>query len=416
MQKTSLTIVALMAVFVLASSAFSIGLKGDFDNDGDVDAEDLAVFSENYGKIDGTCTDSDNCVPGYYCEKDIGDCNGVGMCTEKPNGCPEIYDPVCGCDGETYANLCFAAAAGVNVLHKGQCPMPDLFMLDEIFTIEYQEEKQNEEENIRIKFERVRSDSRCQIDVLCVWQGNAEVEFSFSKNNVWRTILLNTGVEPTEVFLFGYSIKLESLEPPVLSNIPPEQEDYIAYLIIKKSTVSCLNNTDCSNDSYCAKEPGDCDGSGECRPRPTICPDVWDPVCGCDGKTYGNACDAAAAGINVDYKGECRPKYCYGNDMCGTDEYCLFEPCAVETGVCVPRPEICPYLWDPVCGCDNRTYPNACAAAANGMSVAYKSECEPDGCCVDLCGDGECNQTVCLACGCPCAETPTSCPQDCLAN
>lgn len=33
--------------------------------------------------------------------------------------------------------------------------------------------------------------------------------------------------------------------------------------------------------------------------------------------------------------------------------------------------------------------------------------------CKDSCGDGECQEVVCLALGCPCAETRESCPQDC---
>jgi hypothetical protein len=33
--------------------------------------------------------------------------------------------------------------------------------------------------------------------------------------------------------------------------------------------------------------------------------------------------------------------------------------------------------------------------------------------CEDLCGDGICQEIVCMAVGCPCPETPESCPEDC---
>ncbi len=36
-----------------------------------------------------------------------------------------------------------------------------------------------------------------------------------------------------------------------------------------------------------------------------------------------------------------------------------------------------------------------------------------NGLCVDQCGDGTCDEMVCMGSGCPCAETPTSCPEDC---
>lgn len=33
--------------------------------------------------------------------------------------------------------------------------------------------------------------------------------------------------------------------------------------------------------------------------------------------------------------------------------------------------------------------------------------------CVDMCGNGICEEMVCMGEGCPCAETPVSCPADC---
>jgi hypothetical protein len=39
-----------------------------------------------------------------------------------PEVCADIFNPVCGCDGQTYPNACEAAASQVGILDLGACP------------------------------------------------------------------------------------------------------------------------------------------------------------------------------------------------------------------------------------------------------------------------------------------------------
>ncbi len=47
-----------------------------------------------------------------------------------------------------------------------------------------------------------------------------------------------------------------------------------------------------------------------------------------------------------------------------------------------------------------------------GRIVISPAEPQKDTC-TNLCGDGICQEIVCVAIGCPCPETPETCPRDC---
>ncbi len=273
---------------------------------GEVDAACHGVSVLHEGECRPTCSDDEPCANGGMCVpfEECSDACGCASFCDACN-CLDIYDPVCGTDGKTYGNGCEAGCAGVEIAHEGECRS------------------------------QCRCNGDCPDDEVCGEGGECTPRCAFD-------CLVADPVCGSDGRTYVCGKDDAACNGAIVLHEGPCQP-------------TCVPGQACADGSTC-RPPEDCPDRCGCASfcAPCDCPAVEDPVCGADGKTYGNSCEARCAGVDIVREGECR-------------------------GEC-----ICPLIFDPVCGVDGVTYGNSCEAECENVAIAHRGECREDCVCDDV--------------------------------
>lgn len=227
--------------------------------------------------VDIECgSDAGECPDGMFCDFPEASACGVvdpyGSCRVIATACTTIYEPVCGCDGNTYASECAAAAASVSIVARGDCELV-CGGLD---------------------------GTSCADGEYC----------NYADRNCGREHETGLCAPVPEACTQEY-LPVCGCNGETYGNACAAAADGVAVDYQGECPGICggADDVQCPEGQYCDLAADDgCDvrnAEGRCKPRPETCQTIYEPVCSCEGLTFASACQAAAAGASLRAPGEC---------------------------------------------------------------------------------------------------------------
>lgn len=139
---------------------------------------------------------------------------------------------------------------------------------------------------------------------------NTDLQLLFAKESLVKNDIVGVRLHLSRVrgFLNDLARFIEAGGRPALAPAPPEKK----LICPAWSVASCgpgeKGVPGGKRSDGCDLPPRCISVSKELEPikeKPMVCIQVYDPVCGVNGKTYSNSCTAEVAGVKVQYTGEC---------------------------------------------------------------------------------------------------------------
>ena len=89
---------------------------------------------------------------------------------------------------------------------------------------------------VLVRFIGVVNDSRCPVDVTCVWEGNAEIELEIRRTGGdAKRIRLNTHSSfPQQIVVDGITVRLVGLTPHPDTRVTIDPKEYVARLVVTR--------------------------------------------------------------------------------------------------------------------------------------------------------------------------------------